>query len=1213
MRRHTYYFLFFALTLLSATNAWAIPPAITTQPTDKTACVAATNVKFSVAATNATSYQWQVDDGNGFVNITNGGVYAFATTAVLTLNGVTTAMNNYRFRCIASGPDNPPATSNPATLTVNDVITITTNTPATLTMCQGTSSSLSVAATGTITSYQWYGYTGSSYVAITNTGFYTGANTATLNINNIAPMAGAYTAYYCDITGPCAYRRTNITYLTINSLPAVLAQPADRTVCPGYQTSFSISAAGSGISYQWQVSYNNGTTWNNLANNASFSGVNTSQLLVNVTSGLNNSTYRCVVSGTCTPPATSNAARLTVTLPLEITVQPQDKNICEGIYTTMYVSTTGTVGSYKWQIFGNSGWTDLNDGGIYSGTSTRTLAITGATMAANGTQYRCVIADGACAGGGKSSEPATLTVKPTTIITAQPTAIAPICSGGNASYTTTATGHNLTYQWQMYDGTQFVNMSNGGFYSGVTSATLNITGITAATTTETNLYRCIVTGTCNTVSSNPVTLTVHAKPAVTSQPADVTTCQAFTVQFSIAATGTNPTYQWQVSYNNGTTWNVMTNNASFSGVTTSQLSVNAVPSLNNSTYRCVVSGTCTPPAISNAARLTVNQPVTITVQPTDKDVCAGVYTTFYISATGSAISYQWQHFSAQTGWTNLSNTGVYSGTNTRVLSLTGVSDSLNNHIYRCIVNDGSCPGGTKISDVCSLKVKSTIITTQPPANDTVCAGSNKSLSVGTSGTVNSYQWYGYNGSSYVAITNTGYYTGANTSTLNITGIMPGAGAYTAYYCVVYGPCVQKTSSLTYLTIKTPAAITSQPTNKTVCEGFNVNFTFTATGTNLSYQWQIANPMDSTGWSNIMNDSVYSNVTSSSLKILTNTSLNGKSYRCVISGGCAGTVITNAVVLTVNSNTMITMQPQNVTLCSSTTASYSVTATGTGLTYKWQMYNGSAWVDINNDTTHYSNDTTTTLNIMNIDSSMNNMLYRCVVSGTCVSTVYSNSAHLKIGGATITSDPTSHTVTAGTNTTFFVTATGVGLQYQWQGNTGSGWANLVNGGNYSNVTSAVLSISGTPLSFNSYQYRCIATDSCNMDTSLAATLLVSPADTSMMAMTRYKQNGVASTQAGEVSTSGIAAKNNLVMTEVKLYPNPNNGKFVVAGTYANGAETAKIAVVNTLGQVIYTANAIIQSGRLYHEIDMNGRVTPGIYVIHIDVNNQPVTMQFNIAQ
>ena len=77
-------------------------PAITTQPVATSICAGGTT-SFTVAATNATGYQWQENNGSGFVNITNGGIYSGVTSAVLSISGVSAGMNGYSYRAVISG------------------------------------------------------------------------------------------------------------------------------------------------------------------------------------------------------------------------------------------------------------------------------------------------------------------------------------------------------------------------------------------------------------------------------------------------------------------------------------------------------------------------------------------------------------------------------------------------------------------------------------------------------------------------------------------------------------------------------------------------------------------------------------------------------------------------------------------------------------------------------------------------------------------------------------------------------------------------------------------------------------------------------------------------------------------------------------------------------------------------------------------------------
>lgn len=66
-------------------------------------------------------------------------------------------------------------------------------------------------------------------------------------------------------------------------------------------------------------------------------------------------------------------------------------------------------------------------------------------------------------------------------------------------------------------------------------------------------------------------------------------------------------------------------------------------------------------------------------------------------------TYQWQQ-NAGTGWTNLSDFGIYSGTTTDSLVLTGITSSMNGYGYRCIID--ACSMDT--TDVAYLTVENNI-------------------------------------------------------------------------------------------------------------------------------------------------------------------------------------------------------------------------------------------------------------------------------------------------------------------------------------------------------------------------------------------------------------------------------------------------------------------------------------------------------------------------
>lgn len=96
-------------------------PSFTTQPSDAAICPAGSTI-ISAAASNATSYVWQVNTGSGFTNITDGGVYSNATTASLTITSAPNNMYGYQYRLAATNACGT-ANSSAATLTFRNTWT----------------------------------------------------------------------------------------------------------------------------------------------------------------------------------------------------------------------------------------------------------------------------------------------------------------------------------------------------------------------------------------------------------------------------------------------------------------------------------------------------------------------------------------------------------------------------------------------------------------------------------------------------------------------------------------------------------------------------------------------------------------------------------------------------------------------------------------------------------------------------------------------------------------------------------------------------------------------------------------------------------------------------------------------------------------------------------------------------------------------------------
>ena len=111
-------------------------------------------------------------------------------------------------------------------------------------------------------------------------------------------------------------------------------------------------------------------------------------------------------------------------------------------------------------------------------------------------------------------------------------------------------------------------------------------------------------------------------------------------------------------------------------------------------------------------------------------------------------------------------------------------------------------------------------------------------------------------------------------------------------------------------------------------------------------------------------------------------------------------------VTINLPPSIGDHPINQSIYAGGSTTFSVTATGTGLAYLWQVStnSGADWTNISN-TSPYSGAYAPILTINPASTGMNGYLYHCIVSGTCTPSVTSNSAQLTVAQAAITTTPT----------------------------------------------------------------------------------------------------------------------------------------------------------------------------------------------------------------
>lgn len=181
-------------------------------------------------------------------------------------------------------------------------------------------------------------------------------------------------------------------------------------------------------------------------------------------------------------------------------------------------------------------------------------------------------------------------------------------------------------------------------------------------------------------------------------------------------------------------------------------------------------------------------------------------------------------------------------------------------------------------------------------------------------------------------------------------------------------------------------------------------------------------------------------------------------------------------------------------------------------------------------------------------------------------------NLVITQSVLTSDPLDQTASIGSDVWFAVASGLTFPTFQWQKDEGSGFSDLMNGGQFAGVDAMTLGVSIVVVGNNGLEFRCIATSEACTDTSEVATLTV----------------------LGEI---GIEESDELWG---EVYPNPTTGdvRININRAFVNG----EIVLIDPLGKHV---TSIVLNGSSQAILSMVG-LESGIYVLGIrDVNGIPI--------
>jgi hypothetical protein len=968
----------------------------------------------------------------------------------------------------------------------------------------GEPASFSVTASGTPPlGYQW----------LFNGADIPGATDSTLIVPNVAAASeGAYTVVVRNIAGSVTSEPAT---LRVNSRPRVTQQPQSQTVTAGGTATFSVTADGTPpLGYQWK------------SRGADIVGATGATLTLQNVRATDAGAYHVVVSN-ASGPVFSEAALLTVNVPITIVAQPQSLTVPAGGSASFTVAAAGTPPlSYQWKR-----------GGVNLPAATGPTFSLNNVSAAQSGSYTVEISNAA---GSTTSAPAILTVNVPPSIQTQPSNqnVAP---GATVTFSVVATGEPpLSYQWQ----------KNGQKIDGATGPTLTLSNVQPA---DAGTYDVVVSSPGGAANSAPASLTLilqvvqggsssdqaAAAAAVTTREGSFDGGSNVAVGGQVARRNAPPRsgderwFSWRapasgiVTFNtSGSTFDTVLaiytgtapNNLTLVGADddrggffNSEVKFNAVL---NTTYLVRVIGYG-----GAAGRIVVNfkldettarLPV-ITTEPQSQVVSAGANVTFTVAAQGTGLSYQWY-----------ANGTAIPGATSELYTVTNVQekDALR---YMVRIRSGT---GAQAVEVESLPATIQIGTAQdsardkfknvpilggttPVANQSLIKNAGGSVSRGYSGSqvFNTFgatkeqgepnhadeiggasQWFSYpapdtgtlrvstEGSSFDTVL--AVYTGPGTdfTSLKLEAFDNNSGADgktsvatvkvtkgTTYFIAVDG--VKGATGTVKISYSMGAApvISTQPASQSVKVGETVGF-FVAVTDPLGGVSATTAPV-SYQW---FKDGVkIAGETSRSFALLNVQIASGGDYT-VEASNFAGTAKSQAAKLTINVGLSVTTAPENQTAKVGDSVEFRAVVSGTEpIKYQWR-FNGA---DI-------AGATSSTYRI-NSAQTPNVGLYTLFAQND-ISSVESAPAILTINQLpVITTQPADRSVLLGGKATFAVTATGTApLSYQWR----------QNGVNLAGANAATLEINGVAAA-NAGEYTVVVSNPVDSALSVPARLEV----------------------------------------------------------------------------------------------------------------------------
>lgn len=797
---------------------------------------------------------------------------------------------------------------------------------------------------------------------------------------------------------------------------SVVGTARSLTVIQGQPATFTITGQGTGpFTYQWFL------------DGQPISGATSSTYAIASTTASDNGDSFTVMVSNAAGSTTSGPYTLTVLVPPAITQQSVNQAVTagqQGTFSVSIVSTATTPLTYQW----------VKNGAAIAGATTAILTTPATSIGDSGSAYSVKVSNTA---GSVTSSTATLTVNPIVptlaFATIRPeiygdppfTVSASSASRGAIAYSVVSGPAAISGDIVTITGTGTVVIQASQAAAGNYTAAMATTNFTVAVEVPTLTFATIPADTygnpafavsASSASSGVINYSVISGPAtISGDTVTITGTGTVVLEASQAAAGnytaatatTNFTVAAEVptlSFATIPSSDYVDGNPPFT-VSASSASTGAI------TYS-VVSGPAT--IMGNAVTITGAGPVVLEgSQAASGNYAAATVTTSFTAvystpvagslvgnaaspASGASINLI-PTFSGGTAKIGSSGSGSSDITTSATSGSSYATPAITSAKTYTLTVTGT--GGDTATATFTATPTPVSITPITPANQTSGPGTVNFIATASGGATDSLTWSASGGS----ITSSGGWTGPNT-----------IGTYTITATSVDNPTV---SVSTTATVSGPV-ITAQPVGKNTCTGYSASL---SVGANYATTFEWTNGGSPVGSGPVLN---FTNLTTG----------DSGSYNAVVSNG-AGTVTSNTAVLNVVSPTTLTItrNPASVSVYESQTATFSVSATGTGtLNYQWYTGTPGSGTPIGGATSN----SYTTAALTTADNG--GQYYVTVTDNDCTdTTLTSTAATLTVSGTdttvppTIVVQPVGTTATVGGTATFSVTASGPGtLTYQW---------------------------------------------------------------------------------------------------------------------------------------------------------------------------------------